>query len=251
VTQHAFDPSAFAQRQEHLDRRLSIAVSRIADQRVVERVGKRLVEGAAADVFALLADDDRRVSSAAHECAMLRFAFIVAIVAQSMSFDADRRDDLVQRVFLNLPQIVRRATVNGVGIPNPEGWLAYRAHLIARQMFREERGRLRAEPGGGFTRTRGRRVTLDAVDASARIEADSILESLDDAATHDDVDRALETLARDNPVWAEVLRLHYLDGLRLDEVAVKLGRAHGTVRNDALKARAKLASIMRQRRADR
>ena len=251
MTQHAFDPSAFAQRQEHLDRRLSIAVSRIADPRIVERVGKRLIEGTAADVFALLADDDRRVSSAAHECVMLRFAFIVAIVAQSMSFDADRRDDLVQRVFLNLPQIVRRATINGVGIPNPEGWLAYRAHMIARQMFREERGRLRAEPGGGFTRTRGRRVALDAVDASAHIEADTILESLDDAATQDDVGRALQTLARDNPLWAEVLRLHYLDGLRLDEVAVKLGRAHGTVRNDALKARARLASIMRERRADR
>lgn len=179
---------------------------------------------------------------------MLRFAFIVAIVAQSMSFDADRRDDLVQRVFLNLPQIVRRATINGVGIPNSEGWLAYRAHLIARQMFREERGRLRAEPGGGFTRTRGRRVALDAVDASAHVEVDSILDSLDEAATQDDVERALEALARDNPVWAEVLRLHYLDGLRLDEVAVKLGRAHGTVRNDALKARARLASIMRERR---
>jgi RNA polymerase sigma factor (sigma-70 family) len=253
VTQHAFDPSAFAQRQEHLDRRLSIAVSRIGDPRIVERVRGPLVEGTAADVFALLGDDDRRVSSAAHECAMLRFAFIVAIVAQSMSFDADRRDDLVQRVFLNLPQIVRRATVNGVGIPNPEGWLAYRAHLIARQMFREERGRLRAEPGaeGGFVRTRGRRVALNAVDASAHVEPDTVFESLDQSATRDDVEGALRTLARDNPIWAEVLRLHYLDGLRLDEVAVKLGRAHGTVRNDAFKARARLASIMRESRADR
>src|SRR5689334_10357638 len=88
VTQHAFDPSAFAQRQEHLDRRLSIAVARIGDPRIAERVRRPLVEGTAADVFALLGDDDRRISIAAHECAMLRFAFIVAIVAQSMSFDA-------------------------------------------------------------------------------------------------------------------------------------------------------------------
>lgn len=251
VTQHAFDPSAFAQRQEHLGRRLAIAVSRIGDPRTVERVRAPLVEGTAAEVFALLGDDDRRVSSAAHECAMLRFAFIVAIVAQSMSFDADRRDDLVQRTFLNLPQIVRRATVNGVGIPNPEGWLAYRAHLIARQMFREERGRLRAEPGGGFTRTRGRRVALDAVDQSARVEADTVFASLDESATRDEVDAALLTLSRDNPISADVLRLHYLEGLRLDEVAVRLGRAHGTVRNDALAARTKLAAILRERRTDR
>src|SRR5215831_7512968 len=255
VTQHAFDPSAFAQRQEQLDRRLSIAVGRIGDARIVERIGKQLTQGTAAEVFALLGDDDRRVSSAAHECAMLRFAFIVAVVAQSMSFDADRRDDLVQRVFLNLPQIVRRATINGVGIPNPEGWLAYRAHMIARQMFREERGRVRVDPAGSFTRTRGRRVALDAVDASAHIEGDAIFELLDEVSTRDDVDRALQTLARDNPLWAEVLRLHYLDGLRLDEVAVKLGRAHGTVRNDALKARERLAAIMRDfvrvRRTDR
>ena len=248
VTQHAFDPSAFAQRQEHLGRRLSIAVARIGDASLAARVRRPLVEGTASDVFALLGDDDRRISSAAHECAMLRFAFIVAIVAQSMSFDADRRDDLVQRVFLNLPQIVRRATINGVGIPDPEGWLAYRAHLIARQMFREERGRLRPEPSGGFARTRGRRVTLDAVDQSVHIEADTIFDSLDASGTRDEIAGALGILSREQPVWANVLRLHYLDGLRLDEVAVKLGRAHGTVRNDAQKARVRLAAILKRER---
>ncbi|HEY6825284.1 MAG TPA: sigma-70 family RNA polymerase sigma factor [Gemmatimonadaceae bacterium] len=248
VTQHAFDPSAFAQREEHLGRRLSIAVARIGDAAIVDRVRRPLTEGTSAEVFRLLGDDDRRISNAAHECAMLRFAFIVAIVAQSMSFDADRRDDLVQRVFLNLPQIVRRATINGVGIPDPEGWLAYRAHLIARQMFREERGRLRPEASGGFSRTRGRRVALDAVDQSIRVEADSILDPLDESATRDEIAEALRLLSREQPVWADVLRLHYLDGLRLDEVAVKLGRAHGTVRNDAQKARARLAALLRRER---
>src|SRR5215471_2611861 len=145
VTQHAFDPTAFAQRQDLLERRLSSAIERIGDPRVIERVKAPLACGTAVELFTLLADDDRRVARAAHECAMLRFAFIVAIVAQSMAFDADRRDDLVQRTFLDLPHIVRRSIVNGVGIPNPEGWLAYRAHLMARQMFREERGTMRRE----------------------------------------------------------------------------------------------------------
>src|SRR5262249_12954437 len=162
VTQHAFDPTAFTQRQTLLEQRLSAALERIGDPRVIERVRAPLARGTAAELFTLLADDDRRVARAAHECAMLRFAFIVAIVAQSMAFDPDRRDDLVQRTFLNLPEIVRRSMVNGVGIPNPEGWLAYRAHLMARQMFREERGSARREPASGqramrSSRTHGRR----------------------------------------------------------------------------------------------
>jgi len=181
---------------------------------------------------------------------MRRFAFIVAIVAQSMAFDADRRDDLVQRTFLNLPHIVRRSIVNGVGIPNPEGWLAYRAHLMARQMFREERGSPRREPSGGVplrsTRTHGRRVDVESIDAELHDDADAIVTALDDSAMQDELRAALRTLGAEHALWAEVLRLHYLEGLRLDEIAVRLGRSHGTVRNDALRARARLANIIRR-----
>ena len=77
VTQHAFDPAAFAQRQTLLEQRLSAALERIGDSRLIERVRAPLTRGTAADLFALLADDDVRVARAAHECAMLRFAFIV------------------------------------------------------------------------------------------------------------------------------------------------------------------------------
>jgi len=183
---------------------------------------------------------------------MLRFAFIVAIVAQSMAFDADRRDDLVQRTFLNLPHIVRRSIVNGVGIPNPEGWLAYRAHLMARQMFREERGTMRRESSGAVartmrsTRTHGRRVGVESIDAVVYDDADAIVTALDDSTMCDELRAALRILGTEHALWAEVLRLHYLEGLRLDEIAVRLGRSHGTVRNDALRARARLANIIRQ-----
>jgi RNA polymerase sigma factor (sigma-70 family) len=253
VTQHAFDPTAFTQRQTLLERRLSAALARIGDPRLIERVREPLTRGTALELFALLADDDRRVASAAHECAMLRFAFVVAIVAQSMAFDADRRDDLVQRTFLNLPQIVRRSTVNGVGIPNPEGWLAYRAHLMARQMFREERGSPRREPGpvaqpwARAARTHGQRVGVESIDAELHDDADAIITALDDSAMRDELSAALRTLGSEHSLWAEVLRLHYMEGLRLDEIAARLGRSHGTVRNDALRARARLASIIRQR----
>jgi RNA polymerase sigma factor (sigma-70 family) len=245
VTQHAFDPSALAQRQTQLERRLSIAVQRIGDQRVIERVASTLTTGTAVELFALLAHDDQRVSVAAHECAMLRFAFVVAIVAQSMGFDADRRDDLVQRTFVNLPAIVRRSIVNGVGIPNPEGWLAYRAHLMARQMFREERGSARRDATGRVGRTRGRRVALDALDDQPDADADGLIAALDDARSRAELETALRALGREHDVWAEVLRLHYLEGLRLDEIAVRLGRSYGTIRNDAQKARNRLAEIIR------
>jgi RNA polymerase sigma factor (sigma-70 family) len=252
VTQHAFDPTALAQRQNLLEQRLLAALERIGDRRLIERVRAPLTGGTAAELFELLADDDRRVARAAHECAMLRFAFVVAIVAQSMAFDADRRDDLVQRTFLNLPEIVRRSMVNGVGIPNPEGWLAYRAHLMARQMFREERGSARREPGPGAlrsmrsARTHGRRVDIESIDAEVYDDDDAIASALDDSAMRDELSAALRTLGSEHALWAEVLRLHYMEGLRLDEIAARLGRSHGTVRNDALRARARLASIIRQ-----
>jgi DNA-directed RNA polymerase specialized sigma24 family protein len=44
--------------------------------------------------------------------------------------------------------------------------------------------------------------------------------------------------------------MHYVSGLRLDEIATQLGRAHGTVRNDAQKARTRLAAIIRERFPD-
>src|SRR5579862_5781129 len=194
MTQHAFDPSAARQRQEQLERRLAIAVHRIGDARLIDRVRHPLASGTAVELFALLADDDRRIATAAHECAMLRFAFVVAIVAQSMAFDADRRDDLVQRTFLNLPQIVRRSIVNGVGIPNPEGWLAYRAHLMARQMFREERGTARRDAGGRMVFTRGRRVSLDLVDQHTALEPDTLSAAAESATNRAELEAALQTL---------------------------------------------------------
>ena len=229
----AFDPAALAQRQQLLERRLAIAVQRLGDTRLIDRLRPTLSVGTAVELFALLTDDDRRVATAAHECVMLRFSYVVAIVAQSMAFDADRRDDLVQRTFLNLPQVVRRSVVNGVGIPNPEGWLAYRAHLMARQMFREERGNARRDADGRITSTRGRRVPVEAIDELTVMEDNAIL-------------AALDRLAQEQPVGARVLRMHYFSGLALDEIARALGRSHGTVRNDASKARTRLAAIIQK-----
>src|SRR5258708_34769077 len=95
-----FDPSA--QRAKELERRIADAVRRMGDS-ATPAVARALAEGSSAEVFELLGSRDPEVVRAAHECAMLRFAWIVAVVAQAYRFDGYERDDLVQCVFLDLP----------------------------------------------------------------------------------------------------------------------------------------------------
>jgi len=236
----AFDPADAAERRHHLERRLAAAVLRLGDQGLVARVGETLTTGAATAVFDLLLDDDSRVATAAHECAMLRFAWIVAVVAQAFGLDDGARDDLVQRTFVDLPRVVRRAWADGLRVTHPEGWLRRRAHLVACQMLREEHGTV---VRGGLARTRGTRVPLDALDADVRLTEPDALDAGDAEAVAD----ALGVLAAERPLWAQVLRLHYFEGYRLDEVARRMGRSHGTVRNDAQRARQRLLAILRER----
>jgi len=42
----------------------------------------------------------------------------------------------------------------------------------------------------------------------------------------------------------EIIRLYYFDNFRLDEIARRIGRSHGTVRNEVGKARIRLAAIV-------
>jgi RNA polymerase sigma factor (sigma-70 family) len=239
VSQAGFDP-AVIEREQNLARRLAAAVQRIGDPDVIERVQETLASGSATELFGRLTDSDPRVVNAAHECVMLRFAYVVAVAARTFGFDTDQRDDLVQRTFLELPAVVARSAARGVAITNPDGWLRQRAYLIARQMRREERS----------TRARDVRAETDAVDALPASPEDALLVSVDASRTRERIDEALRVLAAEQPVWTELLRLHYREGLRLDEVAARLGRSHGTVRNDAQKARVRLAAIILERFPD-
>jgi len=249
VTPSGFDPADAAERRHHLERRLTAAVLRIGDAELVTRVGDMLTAGAAAAVFDLLLDDDARVSVAAHECAMLRYAWIAAVVAEAFGFDAAERDDLVQRTFLGLPRVVRRARADGLRVTHPEGWLRRRAHLIACQMLREEHGTLVRDARGQLVRTRGTRVPVEALDAldDPRLTDGDALDTADAEAVAD----ALGVLAAERPLWAQVLRLHYFEGYGFDEIARRVGRTHGTVRNDAQRARARLLAILHERHPDR
>ncbi|HKP15305.1 MAG TPA: sigma factor-like helix-turn-helix DNA-binding protein, partial [Gemmatimonadaceae bacterium] len=150
-------------------------------------------------------------------------------------------------------RIVRRSTRDGTPITHPEGWLRRRAYLIGRQMLREEygtpvvdtgTGRTKLDERGRMVRTRGTRVPLDVLDADNHAGIDHDPFSAESAEL---VQEALVVLAQELPLWAQVLRLHYLDGYSLDEIARRIGRSHGTVRNDAQRARTRLRAIIRER----
>ncbi|MEO8621377.1 MAG: sigma-70 family RNA polymerase sigma factor [bacterium] len=254
MTLPAFDPTAAAERARHLERRLSAAVQRIGDQGLVARVGRPLMAGSALELFALLSDEDTRVVTAAHECAMLRYGFHAAITAAALRFDDHARDDLVQRTFLDLPRAVRRTTYAGVPITNPEGWLRRRAYMIAHQMLREEHGTPLRSPRSGdpqrdergqVMRSRGIRVPVDAIDETPPMLEQGDAVELERAEL---VHAALRQLDAERPLWAQVIRLHYLDSLPLDEIARRLGRTHGTVRNDVQRARLRLRGLIDEAR---
>ncbi|MEP6622342.1 MAG: sigma-70 family RNA polymerase sigma factor [bacterium] len=246
------------QRDRQLARRLADAVQRMGRASADEGIVHALTAGTAVELFAQFQSDSQAIVTAAHECAMLRYAYIVAIVAQSFRFDGYERDDLVQRVFLELPAVVQRAREDGRDIPNPEGWLHRRAHLMARQLLREEfgapvhdieTGTTRRDADGRVIRTRGQRVGVEELERAPDLEAadDDLFRALESRAHREQLHLAIADLEREQPLGAKILRLQLDDGCRLDEIASRLGRAHGTVRNDALKARRRLGDIIRER----
>jgi len=215
--------------ETELERRIAAALRRIGDASVTARVAARLTGADAVALFELLLDADDRVVVAAHECVTLRFGRVVAAVARTFSFDEYQRDDLVQRTFVDLPAVVRRVANRGDVIIAPEAWLRRRAQFTARQMLREEPGDV-------------------PLDASHDTPDDArVFDMLDRADERELLHAALDELERERPVWAAVLRMHYLEGQSLDAVARALGRTHGTIRNDAQKARARLEAIIRDR----
>jgi DNA-directed RNA polymerase specialized sigma24 family protein len=109
-------------------------------------------------------------------------------------------------------------------------------------MLREERGAAVRDRDGRISRTRGTRVGMSLLENTPAAQDDPL-----DTGDAEAVADALAVLSAERPMWAQVLRLHYFEGYRLDEVARRLKRTHGTVRNDAQRARARLLAILHER----
>jgi RNA polymerase sigma factor (TIGR02999 family) len=111
--------------------------------------------------------------------------------------------------------------------------LADRAHFLAlmsrvmRQVLVDyARGRDAAKRGGG-----GARVPWDTNIEIPAAGADEHVKLLD-------VDRALESLAREDASLAQVVEMHYFGGMTAEEVAAAVNRSVHVVRHDIRIARA-------------
>jgi RNA polymerase sigma factor (TIGR02999 family) len=83
----------------------------------------------------------------------------------------------------------------------------------------------------------------------ARLTWDTNVEIRDERAGHQlkllDINRAFETLARDNPALAELIEMHYFGGMTAEEAALAVGRSVHVVRHDLRLGRAWLRRELR------
>ena len=105
----------------------------------------------------------------------------------------------------------------GDGQPRWEGrghFFAAAAEAMRRILVENVRRKRRLRHGGGQ-----QRVELDETELAAEAEEDKVLQ----------VDEALDDLAREDPVQAQVVKLRFFAGLKNEEVAEALGVSTKTV----------------------
>jgi RNA polymerase sigma factor (TIGR02999 family) len=131
--------------------------------------------------------------------------------------------------------LVHEAYLRLVGGETPQRWdgrrhfFAAAAEAMRRILVNRAQEKRCLKRGGG-----GKRVDLDA------------LAVVDDASDEDliAIDDALEHLARESPVCAELVKLRFFAGLTLDEAAVSLGLARRTTDRYWAYARARLYELL-------
>ncbi|NOT31478.1 MAG: RNA polymerase sigma factor, partial [Planctomycetes bacterium] len=122
---------------------------------------------------------------------------------------ADRADDVVQETFLNA---LRRPP------PDPRGlvpWLHVVARHLALRSRQRERNRSERERRAAATHPRWTSAPDGSKADGSEVEAR----------------QALRWLAVVGEPYREALRLRYLDGYEIEEIARRLGRSQGTVRS--------------------
>jgi RNA polymerase sigma factor (TIGR02999 family) len=105
----------------------------------------------------------------------------------------------------------------GDGHPRWQGrghFFAAAAEAMRRILVENARRKQRLRHGGGQ-----QRVALEEIDSVAQADADKLLQ----------VDEALQDLAREDPVEAEVVKLRFFGGLKNEEVAEVIGVSSKTV----------------------
>jgi RNA polymerase sigma factor (TIGR02999 family) len=130
---------------------------------------------------------------------------------------------------LQATALVHEAYLRLVDVEKAQHWdsrghfFAAAAEAMRRILIDQARRKRRPKHGGGR-----KRVSLD--------EALCLGEALDDDLLA--LDEALERLAREEPAKAELVKLHYLAGLSLEEAGRVLGISHRTAKRHWVYARA-------------
>jgi RNA polymerase sigma factor (TIGR02999 family) len=136
---------------------------------------------------------------------------------------------------LQATALVHEAYLRLVGGETPQRWdsrghfFAACAEAMRRILVNRAQEKRCLKRGGGR-----KRVDLDA------------LAAVDDASDEDliAIDEAIERLARESPVCAELVKLRFFAGLTLDETAVSLGLARRTADRYWAYARARLYEML-------
>jgi RNA polymerase sigma factor (TIGR02999 family) len=138
---------------------------------------------------------------------------------------------------LSATALVHEAYLRLVGPANAEGW-ASRGHFFAaaaeamrRILINRARDKNRQKRGGGF-----RRIDLDKVE--------SVLETDDEELLA--LDEALQQLATDDNVAAELVKLRFFAGLTLRETAEAMGLSQRTAEREWAYAQAWLYDRLRR-----
>jgi RNA polymerase sigma factor (TIGR02999 family) len=138
---------------------------------------------------------------------------------------------------LSATALVHEAYLRLVGPANAQGW-ASRGHFFAaaaeamrRILINRARDKNRQKRGGGF-----RRIDLDQVESALETDGEELL-ALDDA---------LEQLAAEDRVAAELVKLQFFAGLTLRDTAEAMGLSQRTAERQWAYARAWLYARLRR-----
>jgi len=134
----------------------------------------------------------------------------------------ERPGHTLQPTALAHEAFLRISSMEGVTLHNRSQFLGIVANVMRRVLADHARRRRAAKRGGGAVR-----VPLDALEALGEREVGA-----------DDLDTALEDLARVDPRQARVVELRFYGGLSIDEVGDLLGVSPATVKRDWVVARA-------------
>ena len=160
----------------------------------------------------------------------LVFAELRAIAAHKMA--AERPDHTLQPTALVHEAYLRVGGAKGLKFENRAHFFAAAAEAMRRILVDNARRHSQLKRGGNQER-----VELNETRIAAPVEDEKLLL----------VNEALEVLAREDPVKAEVVKLRYFVGLKHQEIADALGVSEPTIRRHWAVARVRLFELIAQR----